>query len=1061
MSSADTLINQFIAAAADNGNGEAFSGSLADLFVEKKLSLLELIKALGPTLTSDDLSTRSHSVHCLSATLKLITAKTSLTKQDVCVLVQFLASKLEDEKSTVHVLGGLASLAQTKAFIPHLNGNLETVLNALTSKYEPRKHLAKVRYEAFALLSVLFENHSDNIVTSPEYANLFVATFVHVATSEKDPRNLLMSFRLNSAINKKVTFEDRSVNKTHDQLLTDLFGVSFCYFPISFTPPANDPYKITAAELKAELRATIASQSQFAQDTFPSLFEKLTSTNPAVRNDVVQTLFLCVTEYSTSTIEEYWITIWDSLKFEILHNDMLVFKPDTDYIVPPNAQDLDDTDDNKTLIFTLMTLSAIVQKFVDAESDLLQSVITTVLEGLKPNYSSLNDKTLKQAVLLMTSMASVSSEMFDAVVETLFSFDVWGKYIRSDFDEMEKQDQEDEVDVALTVAKQRELIDNLGFVFSAHKVLNKPNKLIEYKDHLLIFMGQLLQTSSKLEKTLKCKLTQQLVKLMSLNDFLTHEDVTLVLGWLSENLSAIISGTSNWESDILLIEITKGLVHIMSDESEESINSHVTAVVETVLPTLLDNTSEPGVLDLISKLCANYKFLEVLSIRFLNKLAYDDYDSEVYANIVSCLIKSFVQTQSVKPFLTNTWYDNFVPRFLSATVKKSQDDYVVLELSGRLLGLIIRYIEKSKHQKILEEMVPLFMGKKEYAGVSVDIFLNPTPKVCLFKHLLSKIDRTSSFPCDVKETVDKCIALSAKSSSEFVSNGYLQVLSLMVNKFIKQNDSSVDELLSRHFKESEQNVQQLEVSIWILKGLVNRIDAVSQKYVDSLVEQLLLSPNHKYCTTIIKSFDILMADLDIFMNTENSKAKIISGVMNLNVKLLYKQQIFEYVLPQLISAFGNASDENKREICLGMLATMLNNVSTKILKPHLKDIFPLVLDGLTYENASILKASLQTFKVIIYESPDLILENLGSLVTKLISLVTSKIIVNKKLVNNEQIRLLSLDCLEGLFIKLDLGQVVKYQTSTRNQLSMALDDPKRSVRKKTCDVRQMLFELGR
>ena len=204
-----------------------------------------------------------------------------------------------------------------------------------------------------------------------------------------------------------------------------------------------------------------------------------------------------------------------------------------------------------------------------------------------------------------------------------------------------------------------------------------------------------------------------------------------------------------------------------------------------------------------------------------------------------------------------------------------------------------------------------------------------------------------------------------------------------------------------------------------------------------------------------------MADLDIFMNTENSKAKIISGVMNLNVKLLYKQQIFEYVLPQLISAFGNASDENKREICLGMLATMLNNVSTKILKPHLKDIFPLVLDGLTYENASILKASLQTFKVIIYESPDLILENLGSLVTKLISLVTSKIIVNKKLVNNEQIRLLSLDCLEGLFIKLDLGQVVKYQTSTRNQLSMALDDPKRSVRKKTCDVRQMLFELGR
>lgn len=1063
MASVDTLINQFIAVAADEGDTSEFSSKLAELVATKNLSLLELIQTLGPSLTSDDVYIRSHSVHCFTATLNKIATSGNLSKQDVCVLVQFLSAKLDDEKVSLHVLNGLGSLVLSKAFIPHLNDNVETLLKAVTSKYEPRKHLAKVRYEAFNLLHLLFENHSDNIVTTPEYANLFVSTFTHVASGEKDPRNLLTSFKLNTAINQKVIFDPRSENKQHDQLLTDLFDVAFCYFPISFNPPANDPYKITAADLKTELRNTISSQSQYAQDTFPSLFEKLTSTNPSVRNDVLQTLLLCVTQYSAPTIEEYWVTIWDSLKFEILHNDMLTFRPETDYIIPPNADVIDDAEETKTSIYTLLTLSAIVQKFAATESDLLQSLITTVIDGLKPNYQSLNEKTLKPSVLLMTSMGSVSSRMFNEVVDTLFSFDVWGKYIRSDFNELEKQDQENEVDIALTVAKQRELIDNLGFVFSAHKILNQPNNLMNYKDHLLIFMGQLLQTSSKLEKTLKCKLTQQLVKLLLLPDFLTREDSVLVLTWLGENLrSTIAGGDSNWESDILLVEITNGLIRVMTHENEDSINNNVSAVVDTILPGLLEMSSEPGVLTLVSKLCVNFQFLEVLSIRFLNKLSYDDFDAAIYRRTVTSLIEAFNKTQAIKPFLTNSWYVKFVPRFLAATIKKAEDDYVILELSGRLIGVIVRYIEKAKHQSILDELIPFFYGERAYAGISIEnVFASPTPKITILKHLLAKIDRNTSFPAGGEKVIESCIRLASNSTDDFVRNGYLQVLSVVINKFTKQNDPDNDELLAAHFEKAEKDIGELEVAIWILKGLANRIDPVSHKYVALLVDQLLSSTNSDYCSHVIKSFNILMADLELFMNTENNKPKIISGVMNLNVRLLYKQQTFESILPKLIESFASASDVARREICLGTLATMIDNVSTKILKPHLKSIFPLVLDGLTYENALILKASLLTFKVIILEAPELIQENLGSLVTKLIDLAVTKIVVDRKLVNTGEIRLLSLECLEGLFLKLELGQVVKYQVPTRNALSAGLDDPKRLVRKKTCDVRQTLYELGR
>lgn len=1063
MTSVETLINQFIAVATDEGDTSEFSYRLSELVAAKDLTLLQLIQTLGPSLTSDDVYVRSHSVHCLVATLNAISASGHLSKQDVCVLVQFLSAKLDDEKVSVHVLNGLGSLALSKAFIPHLNGNLETILKAVSSRYEPRKHLAKVRYEAFNLLHLLFESHSDNIATSAEYANLYVSTFNHVASGEKDPRNLLMSFKLNTAINKKVVFEARSMNKQHDQLLTDLFDVAFCYFPISFSPPENDPYKITAADLKAELRNTIASQSQFSQDTFPSLFEKLTSTNPSVRNDVLQTLFQCINEYSASTIEEYWVTIWDSLKFEILHNDMLSFRPEADYIISPYAAEMDDADETKSLMFTLLSLSAVVQKLAAAESDLLTSLITTVIEGLKPNYLSLNEKTLKPSVLLMTSMGSASLQMFNNVVDTLFSFEVWGKYIRSDFSELEKQDPEDEVDIALTVASQRELIDNLGFVFTAYKTLDEPNNLLNYKDHLLVFMGQLLQASSKLEKTLKCKLTQQLIKLLLLPEFLTREDSVLVLTWLGENLSAIISGgDNNWESDILLTEITNGLILVMTQESEESSNNHVSAVVDTILPGLLEMSSEPGVLQLVSKLCVSFQFLEVLSIRFLNKLAYDGFDEAVYKRTVTSLIEAFNKTQSIKPFLTNSWYDKFLPRFLATTIEKAGEDFIILELSGRLIGLIIRYIDKAKHQSILEQFVPFFYGEKSFCGVSIEsVFTAPTPKITLMKHVLAKIDRNTTLPAECESAAEICAQVSFMPSNDFVRNGYLQVLSILINKFTKQGAQSNDELLKVYFDKADKDVSQLEVAVWILKGLVNKIDPVSHQYVESLVERLMTSTNTDYCFQIIRSFNIMMADLESFMNVENSKPKIISGVMNLNVRLLYKQQIFESILPKLIKSFGSASDVTRREICLGTLATMIDNVSTKILRPHLQQIFPLVLDGLTYENALILRASLLTFKVIIFEAPELIQENLGSLVKKLVDLVVVKVVVDRKLVNTGDIRLLSLECLEGLFIKLELAQVIKYQVPTRNSLSSALDDPKRVVRKKTCDVRQVLYEMGR
>ena len=1055
------LINQFIAAAASDGDLAVFSAELSQLLSLKTISLLLFIQSLGPTLTSESTTARAHATHCLASTLAALGDAPALSVQDVSVLVQFLLAKLDDEKLTLHVLSALSSLVGFKNFKANVNGNLLQVLQKVAELYEPRKHLAKVRYEAFHLLDATIKSHLDDLVTIPANAERFVLTFVHIASGEKDPRNLLMSFRLNRAVNEKMPLENRSANKKHDQLLTELFDVAFCYFPISFTPPANDPYKITSQDLKLELRATIASQSQFAQDAFPSLFEKLTSTNPAVRNDVLQCLCLCIENYSPETLEQYWVTIWDALKFEILHNDALIFRPETDYIIPPQADSLEDTDENKILIYTLKALSALATKLVSTDS--FESLVTATINEMKPHIQSINEKSSKQAVVLLCAMGCSSKQFFDKVVQFLFSFEVWGKFIRSDQQETSSK-VEEEVDVSLTITRQRELIDYLGFVLTAAKLLGEPNSLWGLKDHLLIFMGQLLQASSNLEKTLKCKITQQLTKMLLLSDFLSREEVKLILTWLGENLATIINNDSNpdWQSDILLQEIVKCVIRIMTEGPDEMLQANVGSVIETILPMLLDRVSEKGVSDVINQLCVNYQFLEVLSIRYLNKLAYDEYNADAFGDIIESLTKSFVQTQSVKPFLTNSWNQNFIPRFLKIVLERSGDDPVVLELAGQLFGYVVRFIEKSKHQALFEEYASILLDNRSIQGVSTSsVSEMPSARITLLKHLLAKIDKSVEFPGETQEKlVQKFATFVQRSETGLIRLGYLQSIALLVNKFTPANDEFVSKLFVETFEAGSTDSASFEIAVWVLKGLIVKLDPAGSKFLDLAVTQLTESDNLPYCKAISSSFIILMSDLDIFTNKENSKTRIISGVMNLNARLLYKQQIFESLLQKLLNNFTASQEAARREINLTTLAVIINNVSSDILKPHLKEVLPLVLNGLTIHNSSVLEASLQTFKVIIQESPSLIQENLSSLLSKLLFLVTSKVVVNKQLVNNEKIRLLSLDCILGIFTTLEHTKLVRYQNNARVELARALDDKKRTVRKKATDVRQVLYELG-
>ena len=73
----------------------------------------------------------------------------------------------------------------------------------------------------------------------------FLKGYASLAEGEKDPRNLKLAFSI-----ARVLLLEFDIS----ECVEDLFDVTFCYFPINFTPPKDDPYGITSQELQVALR---------------------------------------------------------------------------------------------------------------------------------------------------------------------------------------------------------------------------------------------------------------------------------------------------------------------------------------------------------------------------------------------------------------------------------------------------------------------------------------------------------------------------------------------------------------------------------------------------------------------------------------------------------------------------------------------------------------------------------------------------------------------------------------------------------------------------------------
>jgi DNA repair/transcription protein MET18/MMS19 len=236
----------------------------------KDLKLIDLITSLEEYINNkDDAAVRGHSVAYLADVLGAVGPRV-LSNQERRLLCDFILGRIEGD------VEGIGSSARALLALEERGkwdaATAQKVLSTFISHASPLKQfkLQSERYSILQLIDVLLAKYRKAIHELHNEDPMFLPNFIAFFDGEKDPRNLMIVFSL-----LQVPMMEWDVSSSAQ----DLFDSVFNYFPITFKPPPDDPYGITAQDLKDRLRDCIAATSDFAPYAFPALLDKLDSSS--------------------------------------------------------------------------------------------------------------------------------------------------------------------------------------------------------------------------------------------------------------------------------------------------------------------------------------------------------------------------------------------------------------------------------------------------------------------------------------------------------------------------------------------------------------------------------------------------------------------------------------------------------------------------------------------------------------------------------------------------------------------------------------------------------------
>ncbi|WWD20081.1 hypothetical protein CI109_104555 [Kwoniella shandongensis] len=1013
------------------------------------VALLEIVKALGEYLTSTEDDVRLKGLTFLSNLLRVINPA-KINRQATSTLTNFYLSKLDDFDSLPPALHGLTVLAKLPAFD---DAAAVQVYKGVVEDVNMKSYAQATRHLVYVLFDTLLATHRSAL---KQMGTAFINSYTKMVDGEKDPRNLLLLFSMDRVILLEFDVKDH---------IEDLFDITFCYFPITFRPPPNDPYGITADDLKLALRGCMSASPYFAKMALPLFLEKFATATGQSMKDLQQTMAACFPVYGADAVGERGSELWEGIKTEILYSS-----------------------DTTIEAAALSALESLIRTLYPTEQDaptgLAQDIIKECLTILdEPDKSQALAATKILAALLR---ASPSAGKF-AISQTL------PKLFRQ-FNSP-----------ALPSHRSPILSTISSLLIAAQSVYAAPNttrhhnvekSLEQYRDGLMDVLREGLRTQG-----LKAPGIRGSVALVEIPAFWGRAEVEDIVRAMDEILV-------HDEDPEIRPEVIKGLTSISK--------IHPTTIESITLPLLFHNLPDqaPGaseaaardkyrsILGSLSELCVQPALFQTLVIRITTKLDLlssvpaapssdnDESMGEVdyrecniaYAwdllNTLNGVVDAKLQSKHTD---ISKYFEQLIPRLYTLIVGASQPrigNAKPLFSDRRLLSIVARISETMMWELQPERQAKQFNAvyaafeKGELKGIVHEpsqVASSSSPLrngastteqdlIAIYSASVQGLKADTVLPFgSAPEYLSSKIHWAINIARDNFQVRYaLELICAFVNKRETELRDSLETILDRIWevditdttKDFEIRRRALLVYLHIIKALALLRQPLAYSALNSVVEALSLSNlDPEFVGEAAKGFGVL--------------AKGKEKGSHLTAKLLHAQKLWNYVLPKLIEGDKDAQGKG-RIVYLVAFASLLPLVPASLCLSDLATNLPLILRSLSLANP-VQRSNAITALTSILET-----ENMSADVDKILHAQAGTMVegllksalVEEGTPSSDKVRSAAIRCLSTFPDVIRFEVLHSTKSSVLKELGKALDDPLRSVRKEAVECRAKWFRYG-
>ncbi|KAG6833236.1 hypothetical protein H0H87_009857 [Tephrocybe sp. NHM501043] len=869
----------------------------------------------------------------------------------------------------------------------------------------------------------------------------FLTGYVLLAEGEKDPRNLLVAFAIARVILIEFDISEH---------VESLFDIIFCYFPITFRPPPNDPYGITTEDLRMALRGCLSASPAFGPLAIPVFLEKLTAGSPITKRDTLETMSTCFPVYGPALARVSARKLWNSLKLEI-------FQP-TDPLTEEEALKT-----TKALVETIYTQEEDAIESDDDVQGLARDVCEECVHILREPEKNQAKPAIKVLCAFMATTPSVSRYTISQAVPHFVKLFLNPEEISN------------RPPILLLLA---DLVNAARDSMPSEVIDATPIPMMPYKDEVMGVVSVGLKTT-----TLRIPAIALLRGLITTKKLLSNEELSFIVHSVNEVFQDEKAENDDF-SDSAILEILKTISETVPHHLEEQTLPMLFSALPDQAPprdAIQERMKLWRILLALKTLCVHPQLFEILVIRLTTKVDLvclpaskrDAIDVEPDAAYAHSLLKTIADTLTIKVEAAHSDVAKYIERlvpslynlFFFSALQPEQAiaaDHRLVRSAADIITLVTQCIPAQRQTSFVGAILKVLSSGK-VQGFADGIQKFPADaRFSVFENTNSTFQKNLLALLAAGIVPAHKEVLPPPPSLDVFLNNLLSWSILNADHYLQRESAwhLVSSILNKHANTASAFLEDKLVNFWPTfiansEVPINQRRSALQAWV--WISKALTVQKHTALVCFSDKIFELFGDDTISWDAAKTLGDIANADQVLTkrnhavIKILHAQKFVNSILARIIVGAQDSTKPPHEQMAYLVALTSLIKAIPKTTYAHqMTSLMPLLLRGLELPDFEIRADVIDTLLAAAEgdaSDQSLVSEHAPTLVTYMLK--------NSLAGDMPSIRVRT-TALQYLAV---LPKVVRYdvlhpsKATVLRELAKVLDDPKRSVRKEAVDTR--------